>query len=302
MKKRTKIILGVLVVLIGIIGYFAYQQKFIIKMAMVPLREYKPTKLPKDTTNLFVARGNLENNQVYIYVQGGPNYVLFTDTFNPLHEIDNSESLLKIYPQQSQIINTSAFAAKPTLTRKQASFELSQSVEILARTISYFKNKGKRVFVICHSYGSEIGLEYLLNKQNQTNKIVLMGLNLDMDLRNIEAIKKGKIIVWENGINPVEQDPFPAFLMKTSLKEKFTNMSMLMMNGEKRFTEHLEKIDLNNVIYVYGEKDASVGRPKPSEIEFLNSKGVEIMKLDGGHMSMWTSDFMNELYKKLSEE
>ncbi|MGB5928354.1 MAG: hypothetical protein WBH03_09260, partial [Cyclobacteriaceae bacterium] len=272
-----------------------------IKMAMVPLRNYVPTEIPGDTTDLVIANGNISNDQAYIYVQGGPNYVLFTDTFNPLLEIEDSESLLKVYPQQSQIINTSAFAAKPTLTKKQASYELDQSVEILSRTISYFKNQGKAVFVICHSYGSEIGLEYLLNKTNHADKVVLMGLNLDMDLRNIEAIKKGKIVVWEDGINPVEQDPFPALLQKTSLKEKFTNMSMLMLNGEKRFTQLLKDTDLSNVIYVYGEKDAAVGRPKQHEIDFLKNKNVELIKLDGGHMSMWSPEFMNELYTKLKE-
>ncbi|WP_370089709.1 hypothetical protein [Ekhidna sp.] len=129
-----------------------------------------------------------------------------------------------------------------------------------------------------------------------------MGLNLDMDLRNIEAIKNGKIIVWEDGINPVEQDPFPAFLMKTSLKEKFTNMSMLMMNGEKRFTELLKDVDLRDVVYVYGENDASVGRPKQYELDFLRAKNVEVIKIDGGHMSMWTPEFMNRLYENLTKE
>lgn len=302
MKKRTKIFLVLLLLFLIIASYFAYQQKFFIKMAMVPLRNYTPTEIPKDSTDAFVAKGNMANKEVFIYVQGGPNYVLFSDSFNPLLEIDNSENLLKVYPQQSQIVNTSVFAAKPTLNKEQALFELKQSVELLSRTIGYFKNRDKKVYVICHSYGTEIGLEYLLNKENNADKIVLMGLNLDMDLKNIEAIKKGKIVVWEDGINPMEQDPFPSFLMKTSLKEKFTNMSMLMLNGEKRFTKLLSDVNLENVIYVYGESDASVGRPKQYEIDFLKSKNVEVIKLEGGHMSMWTPEFMNKLYNNITKE
>ena len=302
MKRRTKILLGIIVFILLIIGYLAYQQKFFIKMALVPLRPYVPTEIPEDTTALFVANGTMAHEEAFIYVQGGPNYVLFTDSFNPLLEIDNHQDLLKIYPYQSQILNTSAFAAKPTITAAQAAFELGQSVEILNRTIYYFKNRNKRVYVICHSYGSEIGLEYLLNLGNQADKLVLMGLNLDMDLRNIDAIKKGKIVVWQDGTDPIEQDPFPAFLMKTSLKEKFTNMSTLMMNGEKRFTKLLKDVDLSNVIYIYGEKDASVGRPKPNEIDFLLSKNVEVIQLEGGHMSMWTPEFMNRLVKVLRGE
>ncbi|WP_370089708.1 hypothetical protein [Ekhidna sp.] len=173
MEKRTKIILALVIVVLVIVSFLAYQQKFFIKMAMVPLRAYVPTEIPKDTTDVFVTKGNMDNNEVFIYVQGGPNYVLFTDSFNPLLKIDNSESLLKVFPQQSQIINTSAFAAKPTLNREQAIYELNQSVEFLSRTIAYFKNRGKRVFVICHSYGTEIGLEYLLNQENRADRLVL---------------------------------------------------------------------------------------------------------------------------------
>ena len=93
MKKRTKIFVAIGIILIGAVSYLAYQQKFFIKMAMVPLRPYSPTELPIDTTNLFITKGNLENNAAFIYVQGGPNYVLFTETFNPLLMMPNSENL-----------------------------------------------------------------------------------------------------------------------------------------------------------------------------------------------------------------
>ena len=43
--------------------------------------------------------------------------------------------------------------------------------------------------------------------------------------------------------------------MKTSLKDKFINISMLWLNGNKRFTELLADKQLDNVIYVYGKYD-----------------------------------------------
>lgn len=59
---------------------------------------------------------------------------------------------------------------------------------------------------------------------------------------------------------------------------------MLWLNGNKRFTELLADKQLDNVIYVYGKYDESIGGPKPYELEFLSSKKVEVLELKGGHV------------------
>jgi len=70
---------------------------------------------------------------------------------------------------------------------------------------------------------------------------------------------------------------------------------MLMLNGKKRYTQALADDNLDNVIYDYGKYDESVGRPKQHELDFFRSKGVNIIELEGGHMSMWSKDFMFNL-------
>jgi len=301
MKTWKKIALGILVFVIAALGYLVYQQWFFVKMAMVPLRPYEPTQLPADTTRLFTVRGDMSEDTAYVYVQGGPNYVLFTEEFHALHYLPGSDSLLKIFPVQSQIMNRSVFAAEPTITEEQAQQEFQTSVEMIKRTIEYLKKDGKVVYVIGHSYGTTLLLEYLDRAGNRADQLVLMGYNLDMDLQNIEALKRGKIFVWKNGTEPVEQAPFPPFLKGTSMSDKFTNGSMLMLNGKKRYTQNLADDSLKNVIYVYGKYDESVGRPKQHELDFLLIKGVKIFGLEGGHMSMWSREFMGRLYSALTE-
>lgn len=302
MKTWKKIALGILALLVLAIAYVSYQQRFFIKMALVPLRPYEPTVLPEDTTQLFVVQSQwADHDTAYVFVQGGPNYILYTDEFNALHYLPNSGNLLKVFPTQAQIFNRSVFAAEPNLTEAEANAEMQVSVEILDRTIRYVKDRVETVVVIGHSYGSEILLEYLDARENKTDHLVVMGLNLDMDLRNIAAIDKGKIVTWVDGTDPQERDPFPEVLRSTSLQDKFTNMATLMKHGKKRYTQALADDDLEGVIYVYGKKDASVGRPKDHELAFLRKKQVRIEALEGGHMSMWSTEFMSRLHDMLRE-
>ena len=302
MKTWIKIALALLALLLLAVGYVAYQQRFFIKMALVPLRPYVPTELPEDTTQLFVVNGEWSSHDTaYLFVQGGPNYILYTEEFNALHYLPNSPHLLKVFPTQSQIYNHAVFAATPNLTEAQAEAELQVSVDMLDRTIRYAKDRVKTVVAIGHSYGSHILLEYLDTRENMADHVVLMGLNLDMDMRNIAAIDKGKVITWVDGTDPQERDPFPDVLRSTSLQDKFINMATLMKHGKKRYTQALADDDLAAVIYVYGEKDESVGRPTERELDFLREKQVRIEALEGGHMSMWSTEFMSRLDGMLRE-
>ena len=305
MKKRTKIILLSIGIMIAGLGYFIAQldsnPALFIKMAVLPSKKYKPTELPKDTTSLFTSIGNIKNDIAFVFVQGGPALKRNIDNKNPLLLLPNSKNLLKVYPLQSQMINQTILSAEnPSLTKEQGAFEHNQSVEILHRTISYLKNKNKNVYVICHSYGTLIGHQYLNTRENLADKIVLMGFPLDMDLRTFD-VKKGEIIFWKDGTEPIKEDPFPPFplksLIKNSLNELFANMFMLInTNAKKRFTKLLMDKNLSNVIYVYAKFDEASGRPTNNELDFLRTKNVEVLETFGGHHSMWTNQFMSNLY------
>jgi len=43
----------------------------------------------------------MAQDTAYVYVQGGPNYLLFTEEFNALHYLPQSDSLLKVFPTKS---------------------------------------------------------------------------------------------------------------------------------------------------------------------------------------------------------
>lgn len=103
-------------------------------------------------------------------MQGRPALKRNIDQKNPLLLIPNSENLLRVHLTQSQMMNLTIFGVKPSLTAQQGDFEHNQSDEILHRTISYLKNRNKTVYIICHSYETLIGYQFLITQDNKDDK------------------------------------------------------------------------------------------------------------------------------------
>ena len=292
-----------------IVSYFISQldsnPALFIKAAVKPFRKYTPTRLPKDTLKLFEFRGKIASDTAFVFVQGGPALKRNIDENNPLLLLPNSEHLLRIHPIQTQMMNSTVLRSKSVLTEQQGDFEHDLNVEILHRTITYLKSRNKTVYVICHSYGTLIGNQYLNKHKNKADNIALMGFPLDMDLKSFDA-NRGEIIRWKDGIIPIKESPFPPFPLKSlineSLNHVFANMFMLFNNGRKRFTKLLEDKDLHNVTYVYGKFDEASGRPTDSELKFLKSKAVSVVETFGDHYSMWTNQFMENLYAHITKK
>ncbi len=279
-----------------------------LKMALIMPTAYQPTQLPEDTTELFYSSGNKDNDTVYIFAQGGPLLELTVKDYDPFYYFPNQDNLLKIYTRQSQIINPTLLSVSPALSKSQSEFEHHQSAEILHRTISYFKKQGKTVFVIGHSYGAMISLEYLNSYENQPDRLILMGMNIDSDLRNYKDLKSGHLVRWKDGLEPYQKPLFSEndFPVKSILKKEldlvFENTNNLVQYcGEKRFTKLLKDKDLSNVIFVHAKSDESIGRVKKYELDFLKSKGATTVETIGDHHSMFTFDFMKKLYNHLSQ-
>ena len=217
----------------------------------------------------------------------------------------NSDKLLKIYPYQSQMLNPDLLIANPNLTEKQSAQENSISVEILNRTILHLKNKGKKVFLIGHSYGASICLEYLYSKNNLTNKTVIMGLDLDEDISSWSELETGEYIRWENEM-PISKknfgwipNDFPILNAFNRVADNLT--SLIKSNMQKKYTTLLEQNDFDKLVSVYATEDEANGRKSEQEIEFLNSKNATLVALEGNHHSMLTSNFMKKVYENFTQ-
>ena len=90
-------------------------------------------------------------------------------------------------------------------------------------------------------------------------------------------------------------------LLSTKTKEKMAVTAKLAAGiGHKRFTELLSDKNLSNVLYIYGTKDENVGSLNTNEIRFLKEKKVSIIKLDGGHGSMFNSETLSDISNFIS--
>lgn len=277
------------------------------QLGYLPPNTYRPTVIPSDTSKLFQKEGDWENEIAFVYVQGGPDLQLNIGPRDGLHLMPNHVDLLKIYPYQAQMLNPEMLASKPMLTKKQSAYENTQSVEILDRVIKYLVAHGKKVFLIGHSYGASISMEYVYAKENLAKKVVLMGLDLDEDISSWETLKTGEYIRWEDGQKPFARIIFgnipndhPA---KSSFNRVADNLTMVVKNNmAKKYTDLYTEVDFKNLISVYSTQDEANGRKSKEEIAILKEKGTTVVEIQGDHHDMLTTQFMTDLYEHLINE
>ena len=278
------------------------------KLACDPLSIYVPTVLPRDTTKLFIAEGEMDKDTAWVFVQGGPMPDISAYNPRPLTLLPNHESLLKIDVLQSQMINRSILSADIPLTNEQNLFEHNLSAEMLYRTVKYLKDRGKTVFVIGHSYGAYISYDYLYSKRDLSDQLIIMASDLDEDIRNYEMNEDGsrKFIRYRDGVTPYETTFWGGFTMERVLKPKlnkiFTNTgSLVASHGKRRFTELLKGKDLSNVIFYHAKFDEANGRTTKSEIDFWHAHGAQTIESYGDHHSMLSNDVFSNIYDFLSK-
>lgn len=269
--------------------------RHLLDLLFMTAKNYVPTEIPTDTTKLFEYEGNPNANEVFIYVQGGPNWRLDNRKISPFKLMPQINNSLKIYVYQSQIINHSIFPAKPVLSDAQAQSEVVVSAEILYRIIDYFKKQGKRVYVICHSYGGQIALEMLRTKSNTADKLLISCVRLDIEPEALKMIKDGMVPYYEYGQILKSRYLLPSFLRIPNLNRKIDNMSMLMKVANLRYTELLKDKDLSNVVYIYAKYDEMSGQQTPAELEFLRYKGVTVSEFDCGHNDLATPERLDKI-------
>ncbi len=274
------------------------------QLGYLPPKEYQATSLPKEVTQLFEQEGDWENDIAFVYVQGGPDLQLNIGPRDGLHLMPNDSSLLKIYPYQGQMLNPDLLACKPLLTEAQSAFENAQSVEILDKVIQYLVSQKKKVFLIGHSYGTSICMEYVHAKNNQAEKVVLMGLDLDEDISSWETLKSGEYIRWENGEKPYARVIFGNIPAEHPSKESFDRVAdnltmMVKSNMAKKYTTLYQAADFKNIISVYSTHDEANGRKSKEELAILKQQGTTVVEIEGDHHDMLTSEFMTALYEHL---
>ncbi|RXR34802.1 hypothetical protein EQG68_02515 [Flavobacterium piscinae] len=263
---------------------------------------YSKTVIPSDTLKLFESRGDFNKSTAYVYLQGGPDTELHINAKDALHLMDKDSTILRVYPFQAQMLNPELLITNPVLTEEQSRMENEKSIEILHRTINYLKQRNKKVYLIGHSYGASICLEYIASRNNLADKVVIMGTDLDDNISSWSQLKPGEYIRWEKGVEPKAKKVFgwlpDDFPIKLSFDRLADNLTVLVKNNiQKQYTQSIKEEDFEKLITVYATEDEANGRKSQKEINFLYSKGVDVIEVKGDHHSMLTKDFMGYIFR-----
>ncbi|WP_299835250.1 hypothetical protein [uncultured Tenacibaculum sp.] len=243
--------------------------------------ESEVTQIPNDVTKLFIEKGNTNSNKVILYSNGGPDYTLDTNYFDDMGLSEFHE----VYVHQSNTFNQTIINSE-VLTFERAIEENKNSVEMLYRVAKHFKNKGKEVYIVGHSFGAILIPSLIATKEPIAKKYLLMAGRLDFPDLVWQGFRDSQGYNFIDGVTPTKQ-----FLDNTvneiERKRYYARMKLQAGFGKNRYTKLLKDKDLTNVIYAYGEKDEAVGSLTVSEVDFLNAKNATVYAIkDGSHDSM----------------
>lgn len=247
-----------------------------------PIKEEEPpvaiTEISQDIKDLIYFKGDEKASAVLINVPGGPSTDFSPDIVDLIFATSNTTDLLTVNVHQAQTLDSTIVKGADITLDQAASFN-TESIEVLDKVISYFKNQGRIVHVLGISFGAFVTQDLIAKKGiDSADKYLIMTGRLDMNDVLWQASSEGKEGGFENGVTPiVNADPHP------EVKER--NLIRLSAGlARNRYTQLLDPIeDLSNVTYIYGATDMAVGSLTTEEVQFLESKNAIVIAGSGGH-------------------
>ena len=253
-------------------------------------------------TKLYKEFGNPDSDTVWIFEQGGPFHMLEDGAYDLFSHYPEHRGIQFVQVHQTLTLNHDLAERDAEWSLEELQAEVDVSVDILHRTIEQFRDQGKRVVVIGHSYGAFLVTRYLaLKGPEAADQYLLMAGRLDMPKVVVDGFLEGTVYWFPNAVKPEE---FPGQdLLPPKTDRELMEMRIAAATGHDRYTRRLAGTDLEQVIYVYGTNDMAVGRLTDAEVAFLDAKGSTVIPVqDGGHTSMFMdpdvakriSDALNE--------
>ncbi|WP_271767894.1 hypothetical protein [Aquimarina algiphila] len=236
------------------------------------------TELSQDIKDLIYFKGDEKAPTVLITIPGGPSTEFATDVVDQFSGFLNPKDILTVTVHQAQTLNPDIVAGND-ITLTQASSFNTETIEMLSKVTTYFKDQGRTVYVLGLSFGSFITQDLIAKKGiDSADKYLIVTGRLDMNDVIWQGAAEGRNGFFENGVTPiVETDP--------ALDIKDRNLNRISAGfSMNRYTQLFNTIsDLSNVTYIYGEIDQAVGSLTPSEVQFLESKNTNVIVGPGDH-------------------
>ncbi len=261
--------------------YLMYTKTLIVSLLFISCGSddtETPVGISQEIKDLIYFKGDENAPVVLINAQSGPDTALSTGEVDEIFQIFDTTDLLAVNVHQAQTLNPSPFEENDITFDQAINFD-AESVEMLYKVVKYFKDQGRTVYVLGISFGAFIAQDLIAKKGVDVadNYLIMVG-RLDMNAIVWQALSEGRLGYFENGITPIVEQEAGADVTDRNLDRLAAGLAM------NRYTESLTTFeDLSNITYVYGETDQAVGRLTAIEIEFLQSKNVNIIAGPEGH-------------------
>lgn len=235
-------------------------------------------KISQEIKELIYFKGNESASTVLINSQGGPGYQLDEGTVNLFFQGYNTDDVLMANVHQAQTKNLDPFVNND-ITLEQAINFNAESVENLFRTIQFFKDQGRTVYVLGVSYGAFLTQELIAKHGiDVADKYIILTGRLDINDEIWQGAAEGKDSKFINAVTPdIAANP-GANAAERNTARLFAGIA------KNRYTQNLKAInDLSNLMYVYGKNDNAVGRLTSEEVQFLQTRNASIISGNGNH-------------------
>ncbi|WGK70405.1 hypothetical protein P0082_05955 [Candidatus Haliotispira prima] len=274
---------------------------------------YTQAELP-DATSLFEIQtgtrytGTSASPNVIVYSQGGPGEKLnsdfgYKDLFDEL-STQSDWQVVKVY--QKQILNLKSEFALAEITANEGAAAASWSSAALFKVAKYWNTtKGKKVYIISHSYGSFLVPKMLADwkYEDYVEKVLVLAGRLQMPSAVYDIFAAGNAIGFQDGdgdglfretVAPLEITrtatdaayvPQDTVLTKTEFFYWTRNSRKLQSGvGQFDYVDIYQKnnVPLTKVLFASGKKDPAVGYFTDTEISFARTS-ANYHDSDGTH-------------------
>lgn len=268
-------------------GIYEMSEAEIMRYGLLTQPIIEATPPPGKMTGVMASKlyrmGNLDSDTILLIAQGGPIPVLLKDDLRPLLKGLNPNAIQVANVAQTQTLEQNRFTQQP-VTFEEAKEADARTVEILADTVQWFKNQNKKVYVAGFSFGAFVVQDLLATQGNIADGYLIMVGRLDMPDEVWQEFAQGRMVGFKDGVTIVPTDAEGAGM---GGEGAYTNENMAKLAAGlayQRYTDLLDDVPMDNVIYVYGKLDDQVGRLTDDELAFLNGKNVNVIASPGAHM------------------
>jgi hypothetical protein len=226
-------------------------------------------------SNISTEQGNKNSNKLIVYMQGGPDYTL--DPIDNLIEGSNTQDVLWVNVHQIQTSKPELFQSAD-ITFDEAKEYASTNASNVDNVVKYYKEKGKKVYLVSVSYGSFVAADYVarFGVSDIEKALLLVGrLDMDEDLWKTFSVGNEGIFLYdlEGNVSITTENV-------TSIPDRNKNKLAAAL-GYKRYTQLWKDVSgLNKIAFVWGSKDERTGRLTESELEFIESKNIGVFKIE----------------------